>query len=62
MSKGEEEAGMRKGSAPVGEAWLLDGTVTKSMHINLRYALRISTMLERPDMAIFLPAISNSSD
>lgn len=38
VKDGEEgdEAGRRKGSAPVGDAWLLDGTVTRSTPANLR--------------------------
>lgn len=34
--------GSRNGSAPVGEAWLLDATVTKSTPLNLKYAWLVS--------------------
>ena len=30
--------GIRKGSTPVGDAWLLDGTISNPMFKNLRYA------------------------
>lgn len=30
--------GSKKGSTPVGDAWLLDGIVSKAMSKNLRYA------------------------
>lgn len=38
VKEGEEgdEVGTRKGSAPVGDAWLFDGIVTKSTPVNLR--------------------------
>lgn len=31
-------AGRRKGSAPVGEAWLFEGTSSKSIPTNFKYA------------------------
>jgi hypothetical protein len=31
-------AGRRKGKAPVGDAWLLDGVISKSTPTNFRYA------------------------
>lgn len=31
-------AGRRKGSAPVGEAWLFEGTISRSIPTNLKYA------------------------
>jgi hypothetical protein len=31
--------GRRKGSAPLGEAWLFDDTSRKSILLNLRYVL-----------------------
>ena len=39
-SSGEalEAAGRRNGSAPFGDAWLLDDTVTKGMFLNFKYA------------------------
>lgn len=33
-----EVGGMRKGRAPVGEAWLLDGIVVNLRPVNVRYA------------------------
>lgn len=38
VKDGEEVvvAGRTKGSAPVGDAWLLDGIVTKSTPVNFR--------------------------
>ena len=33
-----EAAGRRNGSAPDGEAWLLEGVVTKEICWNLKYA------------------------
>lgn len=44
---GGGEYGMRKGSAPVGEAWLLDGSTRKSTPASLRKvcAVRRSRMI-----------------
>ena len=37
-SSSESDAlGKRKGRAPVGEAWLFEGTVTSSIPMNFRY-------------------------
>jgi hypothetical protein len=33
-----ERAGRRKGKAPVGDAWLLEGVTWKSIPTNFRYA------------------------
>lgn len=48
----DEGAGRRKGSAPVGDAWLFDATVSKGIPTNLRYAwLKFRVMpVSQPNM------------
>jgi len=61
--------GRRNGRAPEGEAWLLDGIVTKRMRLNFKYACRchkvgsvFADRLEESEHWKISPAISNTQD
>lgn len=44
----EFEAGSRNGNAPLGEAWLVDGMVMKSIPRNFRYAYAFGLLVSKP--------------
>lgn len=54
-----EIAGRRKGSAPLGEAWLFEATVRKGISLNLRYVYTVSQSQHNQLLAV--PSIALSA-
>lgn len=62
---GSAEEGRRNGSEPLGEAWLFEGAIWKSMLENLRYACRHFDVRAIHAQALqenIIPAISGMLD